>query len=89
RLTVELGLAAGDQAGSVVETVSGLLYLATPANPYFIGPEPLQATAEVVRRSRGPSGSNLDYVVELERALAAMGAADAEVTALAGLLQRR
>jgi len=89
RLTVELGLAAGDQAGSVVETASGLLYLATPANPYFIGPEPLQATAEVVRRSRGPSGSNLDYVVELERALAAMGAADAEVTALAGLLQRR
>jgi len=89
RSTVDLGLAAGERAGDVVETVTGLLYHATPANPYFIGPEPLAATAEIVRRSHGPSGSNLDYVLELERALAAMGAADPEVTALAGLLQRR
>jgi cation transport regulator ChaC len=87
RTTVELGLAAGEQAGRVVETVRGLVYTATPANPYFVGPEPLAATAELVRRSRGPSGRNVDYVLELERALAAMGAADAEVTALAALLQ--
>jgi cation transport regulator ChaC len=89
RLTVDLGLAGGEQAGGVVETVSGLVYLATPANPYFIGPEPLEATAEIVRRSRGPSGSNVDYVLELERALAAMGAADPEVSALAELVRRR
>ncbi|HEY0478407.1 MAG TPA: gamma-glutamylcyclotransferase [Kofleriaceae bacterium] len=89
RLTVDLGLAGGEQAGKVVETVSGLVYLATPANPYFIGPEPLEATAEIVRRSRGPSGSNVDYVLELERALAAMGAADPEVSALAELVRRR
>jgi cation transport regulator ChaC len=88
RSTVELGLAAGERAGEVVETVTGLLYRATPANPYFIGPETREATAEIVRRSHGPSGSNLDYVLELERALAALGAADPEVTALAGLLQR-
>ena len=36
-----------------------------------------------MRRSHGPSGSNLEYVLELERALAAMGAADAEVSELA------
>ncbi|HEX3760583.1 MAG TPA: gamma-glutamylcyclotransferase [Kofleriaceae bacterium] len=83
RLTVDIGLAAGEQAGRVVDTVAGLLYIATPANPYFIGPESLDATAEIVRRSRGPSGSNIDYVVELDRALAAMGAADPEVSALA------
>lgn len=88
RLTIELGLAAGEQAGPVVETVAGLLYVATPANPYFIGPEPLEATAEIVRRSHGPSGSNLDYVLELDRALAAMGAADPEVSALAAHLRR-
>ena len=86
RLTVDIGLAAGERAGDIVETVRGLLYLATPANPYFIGPEPLAATAEIVRRSRGPSGHNVDYVLELERALAAMGAADPEVSALAELL---
>jgi cation transport protein ChaC len=83
RLTVEIGLAAGEQAGCVVETVAGLLYIATPANQYFVGPEPLDVTAEVVRRSHGPSGSNVDYVLELDRTLTAMGAADAEVSALA------
>jgi cation transport regulator ChaC len=89
RLTVELGLAAREQAGRVVETMTGFVYIATPANPYFIGPEPLEATAAVVRRSRGPSGSNLDYVLELERALAAMGTTDPEVSALAELLRRQ
>lgn len=83
RLTVDVGLAAGEQAGRVVETVAGLLYVATPANPYFIGPEPLEVTASVVRRSRGPSGSNVDYVLELDRTLAAMDVADPEVSALA------
>lgn len=83
RLTVDIGLAAEDQTGPIIETVAGLLYLATPANPHFIGPEPLEVTAEVVRRSHGPSGSNVDYVLELDRTLNAMGAADPEVSALA------
>jgi len=83
RLAVDIGLAAGEQAGRVVETVAGLLYVATPANAYFVGPEPLEVTADVVRRSRGPSGSNVEYVLELERTLAAIGAADPEVSALA------
>ena len=83
RLTVDIGLAAGEQAGRVIETVAGLLYIATPANPYFVGPEPLEMTADVVQRSRGPSGNNVDYVLELERTLAAMGAADPEVSAIA------
>jgi cation transport protein ChaC len=88
RLTIDLGLAAGEHAGPVVETVAGLLYVATPANPYFIGPEPLEVTADVVRRSRGPSGSNVDYVLELDRTLTAMGAADPDVSALAAHLRR-
>ena len=83
RLTVDIGLSAGEQTGRIVETVAGLLYVATPANPYFVGPEPLDVTAEVVRRSRGPSGSNIEYVLELERTLAAMGATDPEVSLLA------
>jgi cation transport protein ChaC len=83
RLTVEIALAAGEQAGPIVERVAGLLYVATPANPYFIGPEPVEATAEIVRRSHGPSGSNLDYVLELDRSLIAMGAADPDVRGLA------
>jgi cation transport protein ChaC len=89
RLTVDVGLATGEQAGSVVETVRARLYVAPSANPYFIGPEPMAATADIAWRARGPSGSNIDYVLELERALAAMAAADPEVSALAALLQRR
>ena len=82
RLTVDVELAAAERAGPIVETVPGLLYIATPANAYFIGPEPLEATAEIVRRSHGPSGSNLEYVVQLDLALDAMGASDPEVRAL-------
>lgn len=89
RVTVDIGLTAGEQAGPVVETVTGLLYIATPANPYFIGPEPLDATAEIVLRSHGPSGANVDYVLELDRTLAAMGAADPEVSALAARIRGR
>jgi len=89
RLTVEIGLAASEQAGDVVDTVPGLLYVATPANPYFIGPEPLDATADIVLRSHGPSGSNLEYVLELDRALASMGAKDPEVRALAERVRPR
>jgi glutathione-specific gamma-glutamylcyclotransferase len=83
RLSVDIGLADGEQAGRIVDTVSGLLYVATPANPYFIGPEPLEVTADVVQRSRGPSGSNVDYVLEIDRTLTEMGVADPEVSALA------
>ena len=86
RLTVDIALSAGELAGDIVDTVPGLLYLATARNPYFIGPEPLDATADIIRRSHGPSGSNVDYVLELERALAAMKAHDAEVSALAARL---
>jgi glutathione-specific gamma-glutamylcyclotransferase len=88
RLTVELSLAADEHAGPVVAQVPGLLYVATPANPYFVGPEALDVTAAIVRRSHGPSGSNLDYVLELDRALAAMGASDPDVRALAESVTR-
>ncbi len=87
RLNVDIGLAAAAQAGPVVETVPGLLYAATAANPYFVGPEALDETAEIVRRSHGPSGSNLEYVLQLELALTAMGVADPEVSKLSKRLR--
>lgn len=86
RLTVDAALAAGERVGPIVATVPALVYLATPANPYFIGPEPVAATAAIVRASVGPSGTNIDYVLELDRALAALGARDADVAALVAAL---
>lgn len=71
--------------GAVVEATT---WVATASNPYFTGDESVRAIAEVVRRSQGPSGSNIEYVLELERALASLGAPDAHVTAVASLLDR-
>ena len=87
RIEIEIGLAAGEHSGEVVETATGVLYVATPANPYFIGPEPLELTAAIVAHAHGPSGSNLEYVQQLELALNTMGILDPEVSALAERLR--
>ena len=52
----------------------GLMYLAAPANPDYLGPAPLQEIAAQVRASSGPSGPNVEYVLRLAEALRAMGA---------------
>jgi len=66
--------------------VHALLYVATPDNPNYLGDAPLEAIAAQVRRSRGPSGPNPEYVLELARALREMGADDPHVFDLAALV---
>lgn len=68
-------------------TALGLVWVATESNDNFLGPAPLPDIAEQVRRSHGPSGANVEYVIELARALAAMEAEDAHVAELARLLE--
>lgn len=63
-----------------------LMYVAGPDNPEFLGPAPLPEIAAQVRRSRGPSGENVEYVLRLAEALRAMGAEDDHVFGLAALL---
>ena len=46
-----------------------LVYIGTPDNDQFTGPQDIQALAEHIHRSEGPSGLNKDYLWELERAL--------------------
>jgi cation transport protein ChaC len=65
---------------------AGLVYVATAANPNYLGPAPLAEIAAQVRRSRGPSGSNREYVLRLAGALREGGAQDEHVFALARLL---
>lgn len=64
-----------------------LLYVATEDNPNWLGPAPVEDIAAQVRRSEGPSGDNVEYVLELARALREMGAHDPHVFGLAAHLE--
>lgn len=66
---------------------TALFYIATPENPNYLGHAALDDIARQVSRSEGPSGHNRDYVFELAAALAAMGAKDDHVFALADALR--
>ncbi len=59
--------------------VTALLYVATEDNPSFSGPTPLEEIAEIVRVARGPSGTNVEYVLRLAEALRSIGADDPHV----------
>lgn len=69
-------------SGSPIHT---LVYIGTPDNDQFVGPQDPQALAEHIARSAGPSGPNLEYLFGLEAALAALGdeSGDEHVTDLA------
>lgn len=66
-----------------------LVYIATPDNPHYLGCAPLPEIADHVVRSRGPSGTNAEYVLELADALRAIGAEDGHVFRLAELVRAR
>lgn len=66
-------------------TIQTLVYIGTPENDQFIGPQPPQKLAEHIHRSIGPSGPNKDYLLSLEEALDSLSAdsGDAHVKDLA------
>ncbi|CAN5257100.1 hypothetical protein BH09MYX1_BH09MYX1_55240 [soil metagenome] len=57
----------------------GLVYVASEANPAYLGPAPLAEIARTIATARGPSGPNLEYVVELARAIRQAGQHDEHV----------
>ncbi len=81
RCEVEVHLCGEDRRCDVA-----CMYVATSANPNYLGPAPLEAIAAQVRASEGPSGHNVEYVLRLVGALRAMNADDPHVFALAELL---
>lgn len=68
-------------------TVRALVYVATEDNPNFAGPADPRAIAEQIVRSVGPSGPNVEYLLELDAALGAMGVSDPHVRQLAELVR--
>jgi glutathione-specific gamma-glutamylcyclotransferase len=69
--------------GTAQHPADGLIYIATPGNPNWLGEAPISDIAAQVRSSEGPSGLNTEYVLELARALSDMGADDPHVFELA------
>ncbi|RYP91697.1 hypothetical protein DL770_002138 [Monosporascus sp. CRB-9-2] len=66
-------------------SIRTLVYIGTPDNPQFTGPQDPARLAEHIHRSAGPSGANRDYLFGLERALDELSpeSGDAHVTDLA------
>ncbi len=64
----------------------GTVFVADERNANFLGEASLDAIVDQVRRSRGPSGDNAEYVVELARALRALEAADDHIESIADAL---
>jgi glutathione-specific gamma-glutamylcyclotransferase len=60
-----------------------IVYVARQGNPHFLGPLAESEIAAWVRRSRGPSGPNADYVLALRDALRNLDIADPHVEEIA------
>jgi cation transport protein ChaC len=57
----------------------GLVYIATHENAAFLGPAPEREIARQIAASRGPSGPNSDYLLQLAQALRELGQDDPHV----------
>jgi glutathione-specific gamma-glutamylcyclotransferase len=75
------------EVSTAEEQLSAITWIALPGNAHDVGQLPLEALAQHVRSSVGPSGKNADYVLALEAALRELQAADPLVSALAALLR--
>jgi cation transport regulator ChaC len=65
-----------------VEAVDAIAYIAPPGNAWDAGPEELSVIAERIAIARGPSGTNLEYLLRLAEALRDLGDHDAHVLEL-------
>jgi cation transport regulator ChaC len=85
RRLLEFHCCDGERAG----VWPALVYVAAPDNPDYLGPAELAEIAHQVKHAVGPSGTNLQYVLELHAALRTLGIDDPHVAELASLLLRR
>ena len=61
---------------------AGVVYIALADNRAWLGPAPLDDMVEQIRRSTGPSGTNIDYLRELAAALRELAIEDPHVFTL-------
>ena len=70
------------------DSATGVTYVAPTDNVAFLGDAPLADMAAQIRRCRGESGHNVDYVLELADALRRLAIDDAHVFELEAALLR-
>ena len=63
-------------------TVAGVTYIGAKGNFAYLGPAPMDEIATQILRSRGPSGRNIDYLLELGVALETLGVEEDHVRTL-------
>jgi cation transport regulator ChaC len=66
--------------------VSGVVYIATADNPAFLGDAPVHEIVEQINRCSGPSGTNVDYLLELADGLRSLHTSDPHVFELEALV---
>jgi cation transport protein ChaC len=65
-----------------------LLYVASPENRNYIGPESHETTAAIIRHAHGESGANQEYLQKLAQGLDEMQVEDPHILELVALLAR-
>lgn len=68
------------------QDIQCMVYIGMPDNPQFLGALDPQAVAEKINESRGPSGENREYLINLEAALVNLSpqSRDEHITDLVG-----
>jgi cation transport regulator ChaC len=69
-------------------SAEGVVYIAPLDNHAFLGPAPLEEMASQIHQSAGPSGRNIDYLLELADALRALQAEDDHVYELEAAVRK-
>ena len=62
--------------------IRAVCFIATPDNPEYVGPAPLDALARQIAGSEGPSGKNSEYLFRLRDAVRNMGEHDGHLERL-------
>lgn len=63
-----------------------LLYIATEDNEEFLGPDSLETIANQIHLSHGPSGPNVEYLLNLSKALHTLNVVDQHVIDLSAIV---
>lgn len=68
-------------------TIEAITWIARPGNPWHLGPAPFESMVEEILTARGPSGTNVEYVLRLAETLRTHGFEDEHVFSLAAAIE--